>query len=145
MRCLVQRVIEAQVDVDGNTVGRIGNGLLIFICAMRGDNKSTVLRAAAKLSRLRIFADGAGKMNLSLLDVAGSALVVSQFTLAADCGRGHRPGFSHAADTEIAKALCESLVDRLLDLGIPTQTGRFGAEMSVSLVNHGPATFMLDF
>ena len=143
MRALVQRVTEAAVHVDGALVGRCGPGLLILVCAMEGDDDSRPAAMAAKIAKLRIFRDDAGRMNRSLLDTGGSALVVSQFTLAADL-RGNRPGFSTAAAPERGAALYEAFVRELAALGIATGTGRFGAEMKVSLVNDGPVTIWLD-
>ena len=144
MRALLQRVSEASVTVAGETVGEIGAGLLILTCAMPGDNEETCAKLAAKISKLRIFKDDAGKMNLSLKDSGGAALVVSQFTLAADTSRGNRPGFSGARAPDEAKALYERLAADISGLGIPTQTGRFGADMAVSLINDGPVTIWLD-
>lgn len=144
MRALVQRVSEARVDVGGATVGRIGPGLLILVCAMAGDAPDAAPKLAAKIARLRIFRDDAGRMNRSMLDTGGAALVVSQFTLAADTARGNRPGFSAAAPPETAERLYLAFADALRDLGVPVETGRFGAEMAVSLTNDGPVTIWLD-
>ena len=144
MRALLQRVTEASVTVEGAVVGRCGPGLLILVCAMPGDNAETARALAAKVSKLRIFHDDVGKMNLSILQAGGSALVVSQFTLAADTSRGNRPGFSGAAPPVIANALYLDFAQALRDLGIATETGRFGAEMQVSLTNDGPVTIWLD-
>lgn len=144
MRALIQRVTEAQVTVDGATVGETGPGLLILVCAMPGDSEATADALAAKISKLRIFRDDAGKMNLSLLQSGGSALVVSQFTLAADTSRGNRPGFSNAAKPDMARALYEYFAEALRKTGIAVQTGQFGAEMAVSLVNDGPVTIWID-
>lgn len=143
MRALVQRVAEAAVHVDGTTVGQCGAGLLILVCAMREDGEAEAQKLATKISKLRIFKDSAGKMNLSVRDIGGSALVVSQFTLAADT-KGNRPGFSTAADPDTGKALYECFVRHLADAGVPTETGVFGADMKVSLVNDGPVTIWLD-
>lgn len=144
MRALIQRVTSAQVDVAGERVGSCDAGVLILICAMQGDTDDLPLKLATKLSKLRIFKDDAGKMNLSLVDTGGSALVVSQFTLAADTSRGNRPGFSAAAAPEDGERLYLAFADALSGLGIPVQTGRFGADMAVSLVNDGPVTIWLD-
>ncbi|WP_300032248.1 D-aminoacyl-tRNA deacylase [uncultured Roseobacter sp.] len=144
MRALLQRVTEARVDVAGQTVGQTGPGLLILVCAMPGDTAETADRLAAKISKLRIFHDDAGKMNLSLAQTGGAALVVSQFTLAADTARGNRPGFSGAAGPQEAEALYLHFADALRDLGIATETGLFGADMQVYLVNDGPVTLWLD-
>lgn len=143
MRALVQRVSEASVTVDGDSVGQCDHGLLILICAMRGDTNADALKLATKLSKLRIFHDDAGKMNLSVRDVAGSALVVSQFTLAANT-KGNRPGFSNAADPATGKQLYEAFTDHLVHTGVPVQTGIFGADMKVALINDGPVTIWLD-
>lgn len=144
MRALLQRVAEASVTVDGEVVGRIGPGLLVFVCAMPGDTEETSAKLAAKISKLRLFRDDAGKMNLSLAQTGGAALVVSQFTLAADTSRGNRPGFSGAADPARAESLYEQFARDLAALGIPVATGRFGADMDVALVNDGPVTIWLD-
>lgn len=130
--------------VDGAVIGDIGPGLLILICAMQGDDSSTSAQLAAKISKLRIFTDDAGKMNKSLLDTGGSALIVSQFTLAADTSRGNRPGFSSAAAPDDGRALYEQFIADMGALGITTATGQFGADMAVSLTNDGPVTIWLD-
>ncbi len=144
MRALLQRVSAASVAVDDNTIGAIDHGLLILVCAMPGDTADTSARLAAKISRMRVFKDDAGKMNLSLAQTGGAALVVSQFTLAADTSRGNRPGFSGAAKPAEAQALYEQFAQDLRALDIPVQTGQFGADMEVSLRNDGPVTLWLD-
>ncbi|MBW4707490.1 D-tyrosyl-tRNA(Tyr) deacylase [Roseobacter sp. YSTF-M11] len=144
MRALIQRVAEARVTVDEACVGQIGPGLLVFVCAMPGDDAMTAEALAAKISKLRLFRDGAGKMNLSLVQTGGAALVVSQFTLAADTSRGNRPGFSGAGGPEVAKVLYLHFAQALRDLNIAVETGQFGAEMSVTLTNDGPVTLWLD-
>ncbi|WP_411890818.1 D-aminoacyl-tRNA deacylase [Yoonia sp. SDW83-1] len=144
MRALIQRVSHASVTVAGDTIGEIGPGLLILVCAMDGDDAAKSAALAAKISKLRIFADDAGKMNLSLLDTGGAALIVSQFTLAADTSRGNRPGFSAAAKPELGRALYEQFVGHMDALGIPTATGSFGADMAVNLTNDGPVTIWMD-
>lgn len=144
MRALLQRVTQARVEVEGATVGEIGPGLLILVCAMPGDTDESGAKLAAKIAKLRIFRDEAGKMNLSLADAGGSALVVSQFTLAADTSRGNRPGFSGACPPDEAERLYERFAADLAALAIPVATGRFGAEMAVSLTNDGPVTIWLD-
>lgn len=144
MRALLQRVSEASVAVDGNTIGQCGQGLMILICAMEGDTPETADALTQKISKLRIFSDEAGKMNKSILDIQGSALVVSQFTLAADTSRGNRPGFSYAAKPDIGKELYLHFANSLSALGIPVETGEFGADMKVSLINDGPVTIWLD-
>ena len=144
MRALVQRVSEAAVRVDGITIGQCGAGLLILICAMRSDTAAQAEHLAQKIAKMRIFKDEAGKMNRALLDIGGAALVVSQFTLAADTRTGNRPGFSQAADPETGRALYEHFVQSLAALGPKVQTGQFGADMKVSLINDGPVTIWLD-
>ena len=144
MRALVQRVSHASVTVDEDVLGEIAQGVLILICAMQGDTKAQADHLAAKIAKLRIFKDDAGKMNLSLRDIGGAALVVSQFTLAADTSRGNRPGFSQAASPDEGKALYEYFKQRIEAEGIPVQTGRFGADMAVSLTNDGPVTIWMD-
>ena len=144
MRALLQRVTEASVHVGGTEIGRSGPGLLILVCAMQGDSEAEADQLAAKISKLRIFTDEAGKMNRSILDISGSALVVSQFTLAADTSRGNRPGFSYAAPPAEGERLYEYFAASLSALGIPVETGQFGADMKVSLVNDGPVTIWLD-
>lgn len=144
MRALLQRVSGASVTVDGDSIAEIEAGLLIFVCAMPGDTEGTARSLAARIAKLRIFRDEAGKMNLSLAQTGGAALVVSQFTLAADTSRGNRPGFSGAAAPDIAETRYLQFVRALADLGIATGTGRFGAEMAVNLTNEGPVTIWLD-
>lgn len=144
MRALVQRVSRAEVAVDGAVIGKIGAGALILVCAMAGDEMSDVNTLASKIAKLRIFADQSGKMNRSLIDTGGAALIVSQFTLAADTSRGNRPGFSAAAPPDEGKALYEAFIDAVAGLGIPTATGQFGADMAVSLTNDGPVTLWLE-
>lgn len=144
MRALLQRVTSASVTVDGAIIGEISQGLLILVCAMQGDDETNATKLATKISKLRIFADDAGKMNRSLIDVAGSALIVSQFTLAADTSRGNRPGFSAAAPPAEGRALYEYFTAQIAALGIPVETGAFGADMAVALVNDGPVTISID-
>ena len=144
MRALVQRVSGASVATDGKTIGQIDAGLLVLVCAMQGDTQDGAARLAAKICKLRIFRDANGKMNRSLLDVGGAALVVSQFTLAADTSRGNRPGFSGAAPPDAARALYEHFARAIAALGITVATGAFGADMAVSLVNDGPVTVWLE-
>ncbi|SLN28105.1 D-aminoacyl-tRNA deacylase [Roseisalinus antarcticus] len=144
MRALLQRVTEASVTVDGETIAEIGPGLLVLACAMAGDGPDQPGKLAAKIAKLRIFADEAGKMNRALVDTGGAALVVSQFTLAADTSRGNRPGFSAAAPPAEGEALNLALAEALAGLGIPTGTGRFGADMKVRLLNDGPVTIWID-
>ena len=144
MRALVQRVSEARVRVGERVIGEIGMGLLILICAVQGDGEAEAELLARKISILRIFRDEQGKMNRSILDTGGSALVVSQFTLAADLSRGNRPGFSHAAAPELGRELYQRFCRLLAEEGIAVETGEFGAEMAVSLVNDGPVTIWMD-
>ncbi len=144
MRALLQRVTEASVTVEGEVIGEIGPGLLILVCAMPEDTEDTAEKLALKISKLRLFKDEGGKMNLSLAQTGGGALVVSQFTLAADTSRGNRPSFSGAAKPEMAEALYAHFARSLAALDIPVQMGRFGADMSVALVNDGPVTLWLD-
>jgi len=144
MRAVLQRVREAQVRVDGAMIGQCGAGLMILVCAMQGDTEAAADKLALKISKLRMFKDDAGKMNRSLVDIGGAALVVSQFTLAADTSRGNRPGFSAAAAPEDGARLYEHFAARLAALGIAVETGRFGADMQVSLVNDGPVTLWVE-
>ncbi len=144
MRALVQRVAEARVEVAGAVVGRCGKGLLILVCAMQGDTEAEAEALARKIHKLRIFRDAAGKMNLALKDTGGDALVVSQFTLAADTRSGNRPGFSSAADPATGEALYMHFARTLRALGVAVETGQFGADMNVHLVNAGPVTIWLD-
>ena len=143
MRAVLQRVARAAVTVDGAVVGQIGAGLLILLCAMQGDCAVQSDTLAAKIAKLRIFKDAAGKMNLSVRDVSGSALIVSQFTLAADL-RGNRPGFSTAADPATGERLYQHFIAALAAQGIATANGIFGADMAVDLMNDGPVTIWLD-
>ena len=144
MRALLQRVAEARVTVEGRLVGEIGPGLLILLCAMREDTGAEAEALARRIARLRIFRDAADKMNLSLADTGGAALVVSQFTLAADTSRGNRPGFSAAAAPELGRALYEAFSAHMRAQGIAVANGEFGADMTVALVNDGPVTIWLD-
>jgi D-tyrosyl-tRNA(Tyr) deacylase len=144
VRALVQRVAEARVSVEGAVIGEVGEGLLILVCAMQGDDEAAALRLARRAARLRIFRDDAGRMNRSLLDTGGAALVVSQFTLAADTSSGNRPGFSAAAPPDLGDALYLRFAEALASEAIPVATGRFGADMQVALVNDGPVTIWLE-
>ncbi|WP_417719406.1 D-aminoacyl-tRNA deacylase [Salipiger sp.] len=144
MRALIQRVAEARVEVEGATLGEIGPGLLVLVCAMQGDSEAEADRLAGRIARLRIFRDDAGRMNLSVRDIGGAALVVSQFTLAADTSRGNRPGLSAAAAPEDGRRLYDHFAGRLQSEGLPVATGRFGADMKVSLLNDGPVTIWMD-
>ena len=144
MRALLQRVTEAEVKVEGQKIGSTGAGLLILICAMAGDTQAEADQLINKITKLRIFKDDAGKMNKSIIDISGSILVVSQFTLAADTKRGNRPGFSSAAFPDEGRALYEYFADGLAQAGVPVETGKFGADMKVSLINDGPVTIVID-
>ncbi len=144
MRALLQRISSASVTVDGTVIGQSGPGLMILVCAMQGDGEAQADQLAEKIAKLRIFKDDAGKMNRSILDVHGSALVVSQFTLAADTSRGNRPGFSGAAPAAEGEHLYEAFVRKLSARGIPIETGAFGADMAVELVNDGPVTIWME-
>ena len=144
MRLLLQRVSNAQVSVAGDVIGEIQEGLLVFVCAMIGDTDAIAQKMARKVARLRIFNDEQGKMNLTLGQVSGEVLVVSQFTLAADTRRGQRPGFSRAMMPSAAQELCEAVARSLADEGVVVRMGRFGADMAVKLVNDGPVTVWLD-
>ncbi len=143
MKALLQRVSEAQVVIAGQNVGRIGQGLLVLVCAERGDTPLEADKLLAKILKLRIFSDSAGKMNLSVTDVAGGLLIVSQFTLAADVSGGNRPGFTQAALPEDGRRLYDYFVQRARAQHPVVQTGEFGADMQVHLVNDGPVTIAL--
>ncbi len=144
MRALIQRVRQAEVTVDGRSTGRIGPGLMVLVCAMQGDPDDAPEKLAARVAKLRIFRDEAGKMNRSVLDTGGAALVVSQFTLAADTRTGNRPGFSSAEAPARGEALYLRFAQALRDLGLNVETGEFGADMQVALVNDGPVTIWID-
>jgi D-tyrosyl-tRNA(Tyr) deacylase len=144
MRALLQRVTEARVTVAGETVGEIGCGLLVLLGVERGDGQAQAQRMAEKLLAYRVFADGDGRMNRSVTDIAGGLLLVSQFTLAADTGKGLRPSFSSAAEPAEAEALYEFLGQRLAGRCPQFATGCFGANMQIALVNDGPVTFLLE-
>ena len=137
MRALIQRVSEASVSVNETIIGAIGEGVLILVCAMQGDDDTQAEKLAQKISKLRIFKDEDGRMNRSLTDIGGAALIVSQFTLAADTTRGNRPGFSGAASPKDGQRLYNYFCDQMRLLNIPVETGEFGADMNVSLTNQG--------
>ena len=143
MRALVQRAAGASVAAEGRVLGEIGPGLVVFVCAMRGDSETESAWLARKVADLRIFRDEDGRMNRSLLDTGGAALVVSQFTLAAET-RGNRPGFSTAAEPEAGRRLYEHFAAEIRGHGVTVATGEFGADMAVTLVNDGPVTIWLD-
>jgi D-aminoacyl-tRNA deacylase len=144
VRAVIQRVTRASVTVEGRVAGEIGAGLLVLLGVSRTDNPESATYLAEKIANLRIFSDGAGKMNLSLLDVGGSALLVSQFTLYGDTRGGRRPSYIQAAPPEQAGLLYEEFVRSIRSLGVPVQTGVFQAHMQVELVNDGPVTILLD-
>ena len=144
MRALIQRVTQANVKIDGQTISEISQGLLIFVCAMVEDNEIDAEQMASKISKIRIFNDDNGKMNKSILDIEGEALVVSQFTLAADTSRGNRPGFSYAAHPEKGEKLYNFFANKLQEMNIKTKKGVFGGNMEVSIVNDGPTTIWID-
>jgi D-tyrosyl-tRNA(Tyr) deacylase len=144
MIAVVQRVNRAQVSVNDKIISQIGPGLLVLIGVHKSDTEADAAFLAKKLPGLRIFADTAGKMNLSLLDIQGDLLLVSQFTLCADVYSGRRPSFTEAAPPEIAIQLLEKLLNSIREQGIIVQTGEFAASMQVELVNDGPVTFVLD-
>ena len=144
MRALLQRTSDASVRSDGETLGRIGAGLVILLGVGPEDDEATADALARRVTELRIFDDTDGRTNLSLVDVGGAALVVSQFTLYADTRRGRRPGFTGAAAPELAERLYVRFVATLRELGVEVATGRFGAVMEVELVNDGPFTIWLD-
>jgi D-tyrosyl-tRNA(Tyr) deacylase len=143
VRALLQRVSEASVEVAGDRIAAIGPGLLALVAAGHGDTPADAARLAAKMARLRIFADADGRMNLPVTEVGGAVLVVSQFTLYADTSRGNRPGFTGAAAPELGEELVDTVAEELRALGLEVQTGRFGAHMRVALVNDGPVTIWL--
>jgi D-aminoacyl-tRNA deacylase len=144
VRAVCQRVTRARVSVDGAAVGEIGAGLCVLLGVAAGDGDTEATHLAGKIARLRIFPDGDGRFDRSLLDTGGAALVVSQFTLIADTAKGNRPSFAGAARPEQAEPLYERFRQELRDLGIPVEAGVFGAKMQVELVNDGPVTIILD-
>ena len=144
MRALIQRVSKASVTVEGQTISRIGKGLLILLGVGHGDTEQQTIFLAEKVANLRIFEDEQGKTNLSILDVKGEAIVVSQFTLYADTRKGRRPSFIDAALPDVAEPLVNRFVELLREHGVQTQTGRFGAQMLVEIHNDGPVTIWLE-
>lgn len=144
MKAVIQRVSHASVSVGGALLSRIDAGLLILLGIRQGDSAEQFSAMARKIAALRIFTDAEGKMNLSVLDIAGAALVVSQFTLCANTRKGNRPSFVEAEKPERAEGLVNDFADELRRLGVPTQTGKFGASMQVELLNDGPVTIVLE-
>jgi D-tyrosyl-tRNA(Tyr) deacylase len=144
MRVVIQRVSRASVEVEGEIAGQIGRGLLVYLSVGKGDSETDAKFIAEKLVNLRIFADGEGKMNRSIQDVAGEMLIISNFTLHGDCRKGRRPGFDTACQPQIAEQLYEKAVQLVIQTGIKVEKGIFGANMQVSSINDGPITFLLD-
>ncbi len=144
MRAVVQRVSQASVSVGGEVVGDIGRGVVVLVGVTHGDTEEQAEWLARKIAGLRIFEDNEGKMNAGLLDADGAALVISQFTLYADCRKGRRPSFTNAAMPEVAEPLVEHFAQALRDHGVPVETGVFGAHMLVQIYNDGPVTILLE-
>jgi D-tyrosyl-tRNA(Tyr) deacylase len=144
MRVLIQRVTSARVKVEQEIIGEIGRGLLVLLGVTTGDNEDDISYLANKTANLRIFEDDQGKMNLSLLEVGGEILLVSQFTLYADCRKGRRPSFQEAARPEVSEELYLKFIEAMKGYGLKVATGSFGADMKVELVNDGPVTIMID-
>ena len=144
MRVVIQRVLQAEVKVNNQQVGKIGKGLLVYLSVGKEDTVKDTEFMADKLVNLRIFADEAGKMNRSVLDVGGAILLVSNFTLHGDCRKGRRPGFDAAAEPALAQQLYEKVIDLIAERGIAVEKGAFGEYMQVSSTNDGPVTFLLD-
>jgi D-tyrosyl-tRNA(Tyr) deacylase len=144
MRAVIQRVLQAEVKVDDQQVGKIDNGLLVYLSVGKEDTVNDAQFMADKLVNLRIFADEAGKMNRSVLDIGGQILLVSNFTLHGDCRKGRRPGFDAAAEPESAQQLYEKVTELIAEHGIIVEKGAFGEYMHVSSINDGPVTFLLD-
>jgi len=144
MRAVIQRVLEAKVEVEGRTIGSVGPGLLVYLGVGKEDAPADAEFMADKLVNLRIFADDAGKMNRSVLEIGGGVLLVSNFTLQGDCRKGRRPGFDAAADPSLAEPLYEKVAELIARSEIPVGKGSFGAHMHVTSINDGPVTFLLD-
>jgi D-tyrosyl-tRNA(Tyr) deacylase len=144
MRAVIQRVSSAAVEIDGQVAGQIGRGLLVYLGVGKGDGDGDAAFMAEKLVNMRIFADDEGKMNRSVLDIAGQILLVSNFTLQGDCRKGRRPGFDGAAEPAIAERLYEKVALLIAEKGLKVAKGVFGANMQVTSVNDGPVTFVLD-
>jgi D-tyrosyl-tRNA(Tyr) deacylase len=145
MRTVIQRVLQASVEVDGRIVGQIGKGILIYLSVGKGDAKTNAEFIADKIANLRVFSDEHDKMNLSIRDIGGEILMVSNFTLHGDCRKGRRPGFDAAAEPTFANELYEYTVGLVRQAGIKVETGIFGAAMKVQSVNDGPVTFVIDY
>ena len=144
MRMVCQRVLQAQIETEGQQISQISNGLLVYLSVARTDTAGDAQFMAEKLVNLRIFADEAGKMNRSVLDVGGAILLVSNFTLHGDCRKGRRPSFDAAAEPKLAEQLYEKVADLIAEQGMAVEKGRFGEHMQVSSTNDGPVTFLLD-
>jgi len=144
MRAVIQRVLQAKVQVNGRTIGQIDKGLLVYLSVAKSDTQKDAEFIADKLVNLRIFADQIGKMNRSVIDVSGSILLVSNFTLHGDCRKGHRPGFDAAAEPQFARQLYEKTIELVTGKGIAVEKGAFGEYMNVTSTNDGPVTFLLD-
>ncbi|MHC4738489.1 MAG: D-aminoacyl-tRNA deacylase [Planctomycetota bacterium] len=144
MRAVIQRVLQAEVEVMGETIGKIDGGLLVYIGVGKRDTDEDAVFIAKKLVNLRIFGDEAGKMNLSLVEVGGEILIISNFTLQGDCRKGRRPGFDGAGEPELAEKLYEKVIEVVAEQGITVSNGIFGEHMHVSSVNDGPVTFLLE-
>ena len=144
MRFVIQRVREASVSVDGKVIGQIGHGLLVFVGVSDSDNRQIADKMTDKMTKLRIFDDADGKTNLSISDVGGEFLVISQFTLYADCRKGNRPSFTRAGKPDMAEERYEYIMEAIQEKGFPVARGEFGADMKVSILNDGPFTILLD-
>ena len=144
MRAVVQRVLEAEVKINSQSVGKVGSGLLVYLSVGKTDTEKDAEWIAEKLVNLRIFEDEAGKMNRSILDIQGGILLVSNFTLHGDCRKGRRPSFDAAAEPQLAQQLYEKVIELVKEQGILVETGTFGEYMQVSSINDGPVTFLLD-
>jgi D-tyrosyl-tRNA(Tyr) deacylase len=144
MRAVIQRVKSAQVCVDDRVTGKIGKGLLVLLGIGKGDGESDLFFLSSKIPELRIFEDSSGKLNLSVKEIGGEMMIVSQFTLYGDCRKGRRPSFTEAEEPALARSLYEQFVSKLREQGVPVQTGEFQAKMEVHLINDGPVTLLLD-
>ena len=144
MRAVIQRVDKASVSVDGNVVGSVGAGMVVFVGVEKDDSQKDIAYVAEKIAGLRIFEDSSGKMNLSIKDTGGEVLAISQFTLYGDCRKGRRPSYTRAAGGDFARRCYESFIAEIAERGIPIRTGVFGATMNVHIVNNGPVTLLVD-